>query len=101
MPLNIESPSSPQFRRYAVARIRETGRTIREVASSLGVSYASLRAWQRQEQTDLDEQGDRLNNHERVEVREMIDEMHEDERRDAKASADLLSAENETDPLTD
>jgi transposase-like protein len=76
MPLDIRNPSSPQFRRYAVARIRETGRTIREVAGSLGISYVSLRAWQQQEQTDLDEQGDRLNNHERVEVRELIHEMH-------------------------
>ena len=83
MSLNSEGPSSPQFRRYAVARIRETGRTIREVAGSLGISYVSLRAWQRQEQTDLDEQGDRLNNHERVEVRELIDEMNQrDEPRD-------------------
>ena len=77
MPLDIKSPSSPQFRRYAVARIRETGRTMREVAASLGISYVSLRSWQRQEQTDLDEHGDRLNNHERVEVRELIDEMHQ------------------------
>ena len=71
-----QTPSSPQFRRYAVGRIRETGKTIKEVAASLGISYVSLRSWQRQEQTDLDEHGDRLNNHERVEVRELIDEMH-------------------------
>jgi transposase-like protein len=76
MSTESKSASSPQFRRYAVGRIRETGRTMREVAASLGISYVSLRAWQRQEQTDLDEQGDRLNNHERVEVRELINEMH-------------------------
>jgi transposase len=81
MPLEnkSQSPSSPQFRRYAVARIRETGKTIKEVAASLGISYVSLRSWQRQEQTDLDEHGDRLNNRERVEVRELIDEMHQQE----------------------
>jgi len=79
-------------------RIRETGRTIRAVANSLGISYASLRAWQRQEQSALDEQGDRLNNHERVEVREMIDEMHKDQARDLEASEELLRAENTAEP---
>jgi transposase-like protein len=81
-----KSPSSPEFRRYAVAQVRATGRTIREVANEIGVSYSSLRAWLKEEQTDLDEQGDRLTIRERVDLRGMIHEMHAEEDRNSAAA---------------
>ena len=38
-------PYSEQFRREAVALVRREGRSIRDVAESLGVSQQTLRTW--------------------------------------------------------
>lgn len=48
--------NSAEFRRAAVARIRDSGLSIRDIAREVGVSYEELRSWRQQEQTDLDEQ---------------------------------------------
>ena len=61
--------SSPEFRRAAVARVRDSGVSIRDVAAEVGVSYESLRSWRKQEQTDLDEQ---FTGSERAAVRRLL-----------------------------
>ena len=78
MPLvRIPKPSSPEFRREAVARIRDSGKSIRDISAEFGVSYRSLRSWRKREQTDLDDQGDELTTDERAEVREMLQDAHD------------------------
>ncbi len=82
--VRIPKPSSPEFRREAVARIRDSGKSIRDISAEFGVSYRSLRSWRKREQTDLDGRGDELTTDERAEVREMLQDTRE--------------AEEETDP---
>jgi transposase len=45
---NFQRPYPPEFRREAVGLYRRGGRTLREIASDLGVSSESLRMWVRQ-----------------------------------------------------
>ncbi len=82
--VRIPKPTSPEFRREAVARIRDSGKSIRDISTEFGVSYRSLRSWRKREQTDLDGQGDELTTNERAEVREMLQ--------------DARDAEQETNP---
>ena len=80
MPLvRLPKPSSPEFRREAVARIRDSGRSIRDISTEFGVSYQSLRSWRKREQTDLDDQGDELTKDERADVRELLHDAHDAE----------------------
>ena len=53
-------PYPEEFRREAVALVRREGRTVRDVAESLGVSQQSLRAWLKQTQLDAGERSDGL-----------------------------------------
>lgn len=46
-------PYAPEFRTEAVRLVREGGRTISDVARSLGVSIESLRNWIRQEEVNV------------------------------------------------
>lgn len=48
-----------------------SGRSIRDVSESLGMTAQSLRNWVRQEQLDLHERGDGLTTSERDELREL------------------------------
>jgi len=48
-----------------------SGRSIRDVAESLGMTPQSLRNWVRQEQLDLHERDDGLTSAEREELREL------------------------------
>jgi transposase len=75
--VRLPKPSSPEFRREAVARIRDSGKSIRDISAEFGVSYRSLRSWRKREQTDLDDQGDELTTDERAEVRELLHDAHE------------------------
>lgn len=63
-------PYPPEFRREAVAMVR-SGRSIKEVAESLGMTEQSLRNWVRQEQLDRHERDDGLTTAERDELREL------------------------------
>ncbi len=63
-------PYPEQFRREAVELVR-AGRSIPDVASSLGVSAQALRNWVRQEQLDRRERDDGLTSAEREELREL------------------------------
>lgn len=63
-------PYPPEFRREAVQMVR-SGRSIKDVAESLGMTPQSLRNWVRQEQLDLHERDDGLTSAEREELREL------------------------------
>ena len=64
-------PAYPeQFRREAVELVRG-GRSIADVAASLGVSQQSLRTWEKREQADRGELCEQLSSAEREELREL------------------------------
>jgi transposase len=64
-------PYPEQFRREAVALVRREGRSIRDVAESLGVSQQTLRNWVKQVALDAGERDDGLTSVEREELREL------------------------------
>jgi transposase len=64
-------PYPEQFRREAVGLMRREGRSIRDVAESLGVSQQTLRHWVKQVQLDSGERDDGLASVEREELREL------------------------------
>ena len=64
-------PAYPeQFRREALELVRK-GRSIPDVAESLGVSQQTLRNWSKQQQADRGERPDSLTSAEREELREL------------------------------
>jgi transposase len=64
-------PAYPdEFRREAVALVR-AGRSIPDVAESLGVSPQSLRNWVKRTQLELHERDDGLRDQEREELRRL------------------------------
>jgi transposase-like protein len=64
-------PYPEEFRREAVALVRREGRSIRDVAESLGVSQQSLRAWLKRTQLDAGERQDGLRSDQREELRRL------------------------------
>jgi transposase len=64
-------PYPEQFRREAVALVRREGRSIRDVAESLGVSQQTLRNWVKRVALDAGERDDGLPTVEREELREL------------------------------
>ena len=56
-----------QFRREAIELLRQ-GRTLAELAASLGVSAQTLRNWRRQDQLDRHERDDGITTDERAEL---------------------------------
>lgn len=63
-------PYPEQFRREAVGLVRQ-GRSIGDVAESLGVSQQSLRNWAKQGEADRGEREDRLTTAEREELKDL------------------------------
>ena len=90
-------PYPEQFRREAVELVRQ-GRSIPDVAESLGMSGQSLRNWVRQEQLDRRERDDGLTSAEREELRLLRKHVRrlEQERDILKRATALFARETET-----
>jgi transposase len=90
-------PYPEEFRREAVELVRQ-GRSIPDVAESLGMSGQSLRNWVRQEQLDRRERDDGLTSVEREELRELRRRVRrlEQERDILKRATALFARETET-----
>ena len=91
-------PAYPeQFRREAVQLVRD-GRSVADVAQSLGVSQQSLRTWAKQARADRgDPPGDALSSAEREELRELRRRVRrlEQERDILKRATALFARETE------
>lgn len=89
-------PYPDAFRREAVELVRG-GRSIRDVAGSLGVSQQSLRNWVRQEQVERRERDDGLARDERAELIELRRRVKrlEKEKEILKRAAAFFAAETE------
>ena len=91
-------PAYPErFRREALELVRG-GRSIPDVAGSLGVSPQSLRNWKRQDDRDRGERDDGLSSAERVELRMLRKRVKrlEQERDILKRATALFARETET-----
>jgi transposase len=90
-------PYPPEFRREAVQLVL-AGRSVRDVAESLGCSDQSLHNWVKQHQLDRRERDDGLSSAEREELRELRKRVKrvEQERDILKRAAVLFAAETET-----
>ena len=91
-------PAYPeQFRREALELVYQ-GRSIPDVAESLGVSSQSLRNWCRQHERDRGERDDGLSSAEREELRELRRRVKrlEQERDILKRATALFARETET-----
>ena len=71
MPGGFHAPYPPEFKAEAVRLVREGGRTISDVAQSLGVTTESLRQWLKQADLDAGRRSDGLTSDEREELRQL------------------------------
>jgi transposase len=90
-------PYPPEFRREAVELVL-AGRTVKDVAESLGCSDQSLHNWVKQHQLDHRVRDDGLTSAEREELRQLRKRVKrvEQERDILKRAAVLFAAETET-----
>jgi transposase len=90
-------PYPPEFRREAVQLVR-SGRSVKDVAESLGCSDQSLHIWVKRDQLDRHERDDGLTSAERDELRELRRRVRrlEQEREILKRAAVFFAAETET-----
>jgi transposase len=68
VPQKYSRPFAPEFRSEAVRLVRESGRAVKDVAQSLGVSQESLRLWLKQSDLDTGLRKDGLTSDERKEL---------------------------------
>ena len=90
-------PYPGQFRREALELVRQ-GRSIPDVAESVGITAQSLRNWKRQDDRDCGERGDGLTSAEREELRRLRRENKrlEQERDILERATALFARETET-----
>ena len=77
MPQRYQRPYPSEFRREAVSLVKASGRSVREVARELGVSYESLRLWIRQDERDRGERDDGLTTDQLDELRRLRKQVRE------------------------
>ena len=90
-------PYPDQFRREALELVRQ-GRSIPDVAESLGITAQSLRNWKHQDERDRGARDDKLTSPEREELRELRKRVKrlEQERDILKRATALFARETET-----
>ena len=64
-------PYPEEFKREAIELVRLTGKSVRQVASDLGISEASLRCWIKQAERDEGKRPDGLSTDERLELQKL------------------------------
>ena len=100
MPRRFTKPYPPEYRHEAVRLVKEGGRSVRDVAASLGVSYEALRLWIRQSDLDAGVRKDGLTSDEREELRRLrkrVRDLEEDKVILKKATA-FFAAETRRTP---
>jgi transposase len=97
MPGGFHAPYPAEFRAEAVRLVREGGRTLSDVAQSLGVTTESLRQWLKQADLDAGRRSDGLTSDERDELRRLRREnvRLKQERDLLKRAAAFFAAETE------
>lgn len=63
-------PYHPEFRAQAVQLVKDSGKTMRQIAGDLGVCYETLRKWTRQAEIDAGER-EGLTSEEREELKRL------------------------------
>jgi transposase len=64
-------PYPEEFKREAIELVRLTGKSVRQVATDLGISEASLRGWIKQADADAGKRPGGLSSEEREELRQL------------------------------
>ena len=67
-------PYHPEFRAQAVQLVKDSGKSMRQIAADLGVCYETLRKWTRQAEIDSGER-EGLTSEERDELRRLRQEV--------------------------
>ena len=90
-------PYSPEFRSEAVALYLSSGKSLKVIATELGVSVESLRAWTKHHDVDVGER-EGLTSAEREELKELRRKVKrlEQEREILKRAAAFFARETET-----
>jgi transposase len=93
-------PYPPEFRAEAVRLVRQSGKSVPQIARDLGVSDQSLRNWVRQADLDTGLRSDGLTTEEREELRRLRRENRvlQEEREILKKAAAFFAKETGSKP---